>query len=94
MEENKKVTVAEKEYTIKKLSLEEGLSLDEVKTVKERTQRLLDLSVSPTPKISEISLKDGVKLIKEINEFNGLDKNFLQELGILPEDVTGKQNIS
>ena len=92
--ETKKVTIDEKEYTVKKLSLEEGLSLDEAKTSKERTQKLIEFAVTPKLLLSEISLKDGIKLIQEINEFNGLTKDFLLELGISQEDVTGKQNTS
>ena len=92
--EEKKVTINEKEYTIKKLSLEEGLNLDEAKTPKERTQKLIETAVNPKISLSEISLRDGIKLIQEINEFNGLTKDFLSELGISPENVTGKQNTS
>ena len=87
--ETKKVTIDEKEYTVKKLSLEEGLSLDEAKTSKERTQKLIELAVTPKLLLSEVSLRDGIKLIQEINEFNGLTKDFLQELGISQEGVTG-----
>ena len=90
--ETKNVKIDEKEYTIKKLSFEEGLSLADEPTNKERIKKLLALTVSPSPEISTISLEEGLKLIKAVNDFVGLSKDFLSELGISPEAVSGVQN--
>ena len=91
--ETNNVKIGETEYTIKKLSYGDGLSLGDEKTSKDRILKLLSLTVTPIPDVNKISMEEGLKLTKEVNDFIGLSPDFLRELGISPEALSGGQNI-
>ena len=78
--ETKKVTINNKEYTIKEISLDDSLELSGIKDPKESTKKILQLAVIPPLSDDDrknISMRDGVALIEEINKLNGLTKDFL-----------------
>ena len=78
--ETKEVLINGKVYTIKEISLDDSLELSTIKDPKESTKRILQLAVIPSISDDDrknMSMKDGVALIEEINKLNGLTKDFL-----------------
>ena len=79
----KTVRIGDKEFTIKEISLDDSLELGNLKEPNEITKKLLEIAVEPSitnEKRKEISMKDGLLLIKEINELNGLTEDFISSL--------------
>jgi hypothetical protein len=64
------------EYTIKELSMEQGLSVLNIKTGEPDIGKIVSMSVSvgghPVV-LSEIPLRDGMQLIPSLLKINGLD---------------------
>jgi len=81
--ETKEVLINGKVYTIKEISLDDSLELSTIKDPKESTKRILQLAVIPSISDDDrknMSMKDGVALIEEINKLNGLTKDFLSSV--------------
>ena len=77
------VKIGDKEYTIKEISLDDSLELGTIKEPNEITKKLLELAIVPSLTIEqrkEISMRDGLLLIKEINELNRLTEDFISSL--------------
>ena len=72
----KKVTIGEKEYTLKEISYVEAISINPNKR-EETVRKLLKLSADLSDEeINKLTLREGLELQKQINELNGLTQDF------------------
>ena len=78
--QTKTIKIGEKEFKIKEISLDDSLELSGIKDAKEATKKILQLAVEP-PLLDEdrknLSMREGLQLIEEINKLNGLEEGFL-----------------
>lgn len=72
----KKVTIGEKEYTIKQMKYIQAVELENAPKP-EIARNMLKFSVGLTDEeVNELSLEEGLQLQKEVNEVNGIGKDF------------------
>ena len=77
--ETKIVNIGDREFKIKELSLDDSLVLSGIKDPQESTKKILQIAVDPPLSDEDrksLSMRDGLKLIEEINNLNGLGKDF------------------
>lgn len=76
----KKVTVGEREYTLKEIPYVEAVNIDP--NDREKTVRkLLELSAGLSDEdIDKLTLREGIELQKHINELNGLTEDFTEPI--------------
>lgn len=80
---SKVVKIGDKEFNIKEISLDDSLELGNIKEPNEITKKLLEIAVVPPiteEQRKQLTMKEGLLLIKEINEFNGLTEDFISSL--------------
>ena len=76
-----KVTIGEKEYTVKEIKYKDVAGLGKIEPEESAKQIMLISTDITVEEYDNLSMKDGIKLQKVINEINGLDgKDFQQPL--------------
>jgi len=77
--ENKEVTLSNKSYTVKEIKYKDVIALSDLSKA-ESGKRLLQLATDLTDEDYEnLTMSDGVKLTKVVNEVNGLNDMGFQQ---------------
>lgn len=84
--EQKSIEIKGKKYLIRELSFKEAQILGKIENTVETNDELVKLAVvEPKITTSDLTIKEGVDLIKAILEFNGLTKDFTDPQGTKPD---------
>ena len=75
---DKVIKIGDREITLRELTFEDSLILSDIKDQKESARKVIELATTLTEEErKKLTLREGLQLIKEINEFNGLTEDFL-----------------